>query len=102
MVVGGPQTSGATGCRSRVTYLMEPLKVLEVDDQEGEVQIRSQSPTPRDEQRGYYEMRLFRQGSCEWNASFSTRRPASAGRFPASSRAKSSNGWRTISPASVA
>ena len=31
--------------------------------QGGEVQIRSQSPTPRDEERGYYEMRLFRQGS---------------------------------------
>jgi hypothetical protein len=47
----------------RVTYLMEPLKVLEVHDQGGEVQIRSQSPTPREDQRGYYEMRLFRQGS---------------------------------------
>ena len=29
----------------RVTYLMEPLKVLEVDAGGGEVQIRSQSPT---------------------------------------------------------
>jgi hypothetical protein len=48
---------------SRVTYLMEPLKVLEVDAGGGEVQIRSQSPTPRAERRGYYEVRLFRQGS---------------------------------------
>ena len=48
---------------SRVTYLMEPLKVLEIDAGGGEVQIRSQSPTPRAEQRGYYEMRLFRNGS---------------------------------------
>ena len=48
---------------SRVTYLMEPLKVLEIDAGGGEVQIRSQSPTPRAEQRGYYEMRLFRQGN---------------------------------------
>jgi hypothetical protein len=47
----------------RVTYLMEPLKVLEVNDQEGEVQMRSQSPTPRDDLRSYYEMRLFRQGT---------------------------------------
>jgi hypothetical protein len=47
----------------RVTYLMEPLKVLEVNDQGGEVQMRSQSPTPRDDQRAYYEMRLFRQGT---------------------------------------
>ena len=42
---------------------MEPLKVLEIDAGGGEVQIRSQSPTPRAEQRGYYEMRLFRNGS---------------------------------------
>jgi hypothetical protein len=47
----------------RVTYLMEPLKVFEVDAGGGEVQIRSQSPTARAEQRGYYEIRLFKQGS---------------------------------------
>lgn len=47
----------------KITYLMEPLKVLEVNDQGGEVQMRSQSPTPRDLERAYYEMRLFRQGS---------------------------------------
>jgi hypothetical protein len=46
----------------RVTYLMEPLKVLEINDQGGEVQLRSQSPTPRADQKAYYEMRLFRQG----------------------------------------
>ncbi len=47
----------------RVTYLMEPLKVFEVDSDGGEVQLRSQSPTARAEQRGYYEIRLFQQGS---------------------------------------
>jgi hypothetical protein len=47
---------------NRINYLMEPLKVLEIDSGGGEVQIRSQSPTSRQEQRGYYEMRLFRQG----------------------------------------
>ena len=47
----------------RVTYLMEPLKVLEIDAAGGEVQIRSQNPTPRADQRGYYEVRLFRQGT---------------------------------------
>ena len=47
---------------SRITYLMEPLKVLEIDAGGGEVQLRSQSPTARDSARGYYEMRLFRQG----------------------------------------
>jgi len=49
----------------RVTYLMEPLKVLEVNDQGGEVQMRSQNPTPRADQRAYYEMRLFRQGKLQ-------------------------------------
>ncbi len=48
---------------SRVTYLMEPLKVVETDVHGGEVQMRSQRPTPRDEQRSYYEVRLFRQGA---------------------------------------
>jgi hypothetical protein len=48
---------------SRVTYLMEPLKVIESYAQGGEVQIRSQRPTPRDDQRSYYEVRLFRQGT---------------------------------------
>jgi len=47
----------------RVTYLMEPLKVLEVNAQGGEVQMRSQSPTPGEDKRAYYEMRLFGQGN---------------------------------------
>lgn len=47
----------------RVTYLMEPLKVLEVDAQGGEVQLRSESPTARDEQRAFYEVRLYRSGA---------------------------------------
>ena len=41
---------------------MEPLKVLEIDSGGGEVQLRSQNPTARQAERGYYEMRLFRQG----------------------------------------
>lgn len=48
----------------RVNYLMEPLRVLEIDAGGGEVQIRSASPTPRAETRGYYEVRLNRQGTC--------------------------------------
>jgi hypothetical protein len=51
-----------TRLSGRVTYLMEPLKVLEIDAGGGEVQLRSQSPTARHAERGYYEMRLFRQG----------------------------------------
>ena len=52
-----------TRLAGRVTYLMEPLKVLEVDATGGEVDIRSQSPTTRDDQRGYYQVRLFKRGT---------------------------------------
>lgn len=48
---------------ARVTYLLEPLKVLEIDAGGGEVQIRSQAPSARADQHGYYEVRLFRNGS---------------------------------------
>ena len=47
----------------RVTYLLEPLKVLEIDAGGGEVQIRSNAPTPRADQRGFYEVRLRRNGT---------------------------------------
>jgi hypothetical protein len=48
---------------SRVTYLMEPLVVLEVDPSGGEVSLRSKNPTPRDGLRAYYEVRLSRSGT---------------------------------------
>ena len=48
---------------ARVTYLMEPLMVLEIDAGGGEVQIRSQAPTARGDQRGFYEVRLFSSGT---------------------------------------
>lgn len=48
----------------RVTYLMEPLHVLEVDGGRGEVQLRSQAPTNRGDARNYYEVRLGGQGVC--------------------------------------
>jgi hypothetical protein len=47
---------------SRVTYLMEPLVVLEHDPIGGEVELRSHAPTARGEQRAYYELRLNQQG----------------------------------------
>lgn len=47
----------------RVTYLMEPLVVLEVDAEGGAVELRSQSPTPRGQLRSYYEARLSTTGS---------------------------------------
>lgn len=46
----------------RVTYLMEPLVVLEVDNVGGEVELRSLSPTSRASKRTYYEVRLSRPG----------------------------------------
>jgi hypothetical protein len=48
---------------SRVTYLMEPLVVVEADPVGVEVELRSGTPTARGERRGYYEVRLDRRGS---------------------------------------
>jgi hypothetical protein len=48
---------------ARLTYLMEPLRVLEVDPQDGEVELRSQVPTLRNGSRSYYEIRLNRRGA---------------------------------------
>jgi hypothetical protein len=50
---------------ARVTYLMEPLVVLEVDAQAGEAELRSQTPTPRGDRRSFYEVRLRREGSLQ-------------------------------------
>ena len=43
---------------SRVTYLMEPLILLELDATAGEAELRSQSPTARGELRSFYQARL--------------------------------------------
>ena len=48
---------------ARVTYLMEPLVMLERDLERGEVVLRSGSPTPRAQQRAYYEVVLGRMGT---------------------------------------
>jgi len=48
---------------ARLTYLMEPLVVLEHDPIDGEVEIRSQSPTSRSGRRAYYEVRLHPRGT---------------------------------------
>lgn len=47
----------------RLTYLMEPLVILEADPVAGEVELRSRTPTPRPGQRSYYEVRLGRAGN---------------------------------------
>ncbi len=48
---------------SAVTYLMEPLVVLEFDAIAGEIELRSQSPTPRGQLKSYYEVRLTKSGT---------------------------------------
>ena len=48
---------------ARLTYLMEPLVVLEVDDQAGSAALRSQTPTTRGAVRSFYEVRLGRDRS---------------------------------------
>lgn len=61
-----PQALDAWGARlaGRVTYLMEPLKVLEIDGGAGEVLLRSESPSRRGDSRNFYEVRLRRDGTC--------------------------------------
>lgn len=55
--------SWADRLSARVTYLMEPLVVVEHDREAGAVDVRSKSPTVRNERRTYYELRLHRDGS---------------------------------------
>ena len=43
---------------SRVTYLMEPLVLVELDPNAGEAELRSQVPTARGDLRSFYEARL--------------------------------------------
>jgi hypothetical protein len=50
---------------ARLTYLMEPLVVLEVDAEAGEAELRSKSPSTREGVRSYYEVRLRRAGTLE-------------------------------------
>jgi hypothetical protein len=47
---------------SKVTYLMEPLAVIESDAVGQEVVLRSATPTPKPDRRSYYEVRLKGQG----------------------------------------
>ncbi len=48
----------AEGIASRVTGLLEPLKVVEVDGLQNEALLRSDRPTPRGDDLHYYEVRL--------------------------------------------
>ena len=49
----------AEGVAKRATGLLEPLKLLEVDDARGEALLRSDSPAKKGERVAYYEVRLF-------------------------------------------
>ena len=72
----------------RVTYLMEPLKVFEVDAGGGEVQIRSKAPRPAPSGAATTRSACSSRDLSGWNATRSTRPPDSVGRSPASSPAR--------------
>ena len=81
-----PRSLRAWGDRlaARVTYLMEPLVVQEVDAEAGQAELRSQSPTPRADRRSFYEVRLRREGVAPTSAaSPSTTPPAAEAPSPA-------------------
>jgi hypothetical protein len=48
----------ANGVAQRVSGLMEPLKVVEVDVERREAQLRSEAPLQRADKRFYYELLL--------------------------------------------
>jgi hypothetical protein len=48
----------AEGVAKRATGLLEPLKLLEVDDARGEAILRSDAPAKKGERVAYYEVRL--------------------------------------------
>lgn len=50
---------------ARLTYLMEPLVVLEVDAEAGEAELRSQNPTAKDDHRSFTEVRLWKDNSLQ-------------------------------------
>ena len=53
----------ASAIASRLTYLLEPLRVLEIDDQARVVQLRSVPPSQQGDLRSYYEVQVREGGS---------------------------------------
>lgn len=47
----------------KLTYLLEPLRVVEIDGQAGAVQLRSHPPYKRENETTYYEVLVERGGS---------------------------------------
>jgi len=50
--------SWANALARRVTGLMEPLKVIEIDERRNEAILRSDEPTTRGHRRSHYELKL--------------------------------------------
>ena len=48
----------ANAAAQRVTGLLEPLKIVEIDNIRNEAQLRSETPTQRGDKRFYYELLL--------------------------------------------
>lgn len=48
---------------SKLSYLLEPLRVIEIDGEAGAVQMRSHPPYQRENQTRYYEVLVQRGGS---------------------------------------
>ena len=48
---------------SKLSYLLEPLRVIEIDGEAGAVQMRSHPPYQRESQTRYYEVLVQRGGS---------------------------------------
>lgn len=61
----GPAADGFTlrawaeGVAARVTGLLEPLRLLEVDEARGEALLRSDAPAQKGARVAYYEVRLY-------------------------------------------
>lgn len=55
-------TQWAEALTNRVTYLMEPLRVLEIDTEERHVELRSPQPTQRQGGRFFYQAVLDHSG----------------------------------------
>lgn len=53
----------AKGLTERLTYLMEPLVLLELDDEAGVAELRSKVPSTRENARSYYEVRIDHAGT---------------------------------------
>jgi len=59
----GPLQERAAALAARVTGLLEPLRLLEVDDERGAALLRSESPAKHGTDLRYYEVTLKRDGS---------------------------------------